>query len=121
MLALVYSCSLSVLFLLCVFRPLEWAFPAKSGQRLFRPAWFTDLCFLVGQYLLWAGVVLWILSRFADWLDPRIPSEFRSRVAAQPWWLQAIEVVALSDLFVYWGHRLQHRVGWLWRFHAIHH
>jgi sterol desaturase/sphingolipid hydroxylase (fatty acid hydroxylase superfamily) len=32
-----------------------------------------------------------------------------------------VEVVLLSDLVIYWGHRLQHRVGWLWRFHAVHH
>ena len=32
-----------------------------------------------------------------------------------------LEVVLFSDLCVYWGHRLQHRVGWLWRFHSIHH
>ena len=30
-------------------------------------------------------------------------------------------MVLLSDLFIYWGHRLQHRVGFLWRFHAVHH
>ncbi len=35
--------------------------------------------------------------------------------------MQAIEVVLLSDVTVYWTHRLQHRVDWLWRFHAIHH
>jgi sterol desaturase/sphingolipid hydroxylase (fatty acid hydroxylase superfamily) len=29
--------------------------------------------------------------------------------------------VFLSDLLIYWGHRLQHRVGILWRFHAVHH
>jgi sterol desaturase/sphingolipid hydroxylase (fatty acid hydroxylase superfamily) len=27
----------------------------------------------------------------------------------------------LLDLFAYWYHRLSHRVGWLWRFHAVHH
>jgi len=27
----------------------------------------------------------------------------------------------LSDLLVYWGHRLQHRVGFLWRIHSVHH
>ena len=27
----------------------------------------------------------------------------------------------LSDFCVYWGHRLQHRVDFLWRFHAVHH
>ena len=30
-------------------------------------------------------------------------------------------MVLLSDLLIYWGHRLQHRVGFLWRFHSIHH
>jgi len=28
-------------------------FPAKTGQRFFRPAWLTDLCFFLGQYLIW--------------------------------------------------------------------
>jgi sterol desaturase/sphingolipid hydroxylase (fatty acid hydroxylase superfamily) len=42
-------------------------------------------------------------------------------VAAQPWWLQVIEVILLSDVLIYWGHRLQHRVGFLWRFHSVHH
>jgi sterol desaturase/sphingolipid hydroxylase (fatty acid hydroxylase superfamily) len=50
-----------------------------------------------------------------------MPGHFRGTVAAQSWWLQAVEVVILSDLVIYWGHRLQHRVGFLWRFHSIHH
>jgi sterol desaturase/sphingolipid hydroxylase (fatty acid hydroxylase superfamily) len=118
---LVFSVGLSFCFLVLVFRPLEAAFPAKLGQRFFRPAWFTDLCFFLGQYLLWSGLVLWVLSLFHHWLDGIVPSIFRQAVALQPWWLQAAEVVLLSDLFVYWGHRLQHRVGFLWRFHAVHH
>ena len=24
----------------------------EAGQQFFRPAWFTDLCFFLGQYLL---------------------------------------------------------------------
>jgi sterol desaturase/sphingolipid hydroxylase (fatty acid hydroxylase superfamily) len=104
-----------------MFRPLEWAFPAKAGQKFFRPAWWTDLWFFLGQYLLWGGLVLFVLLQFRQWLSWELPYGFRSRVAAQPWWLQMIEVIVLSDLFVYWGHRLQHRVGFLWRFHCIHH
>jgi sterol desaturase/sphingolipid hydroxylase (fatty acid hydroxylase superfamily) len=119
--ALVFSAGLSFLFLVLVFRPLEIAFPAKPGQRFFRPAWFTDLCFFLGQYLLWSGLVLWVLSRFSGWLDGFVPYGFRRAVASQPWWLQVVEVLLLSDLLVYWGHRLQHRVGFLWRFHAVHH
>jgi len=119
--ALALSAGLSFLFLVLVFRPLELAFPAKRGQRFFRPGWVLDLCFFLGQYLLWSGLVLVVLTYFRRWLDASVPSQFRHDVAAQPLWLQAIEVVLLSDLLIYWGHRLQHRVGFLWRFHSVHH
>jgi sterol desaturase/sphingolipid hydroxylase (fatty acid hydroxylase superfamily) len=108
-------------FLVLVFRPLEVVYPARPGQRFFRPAWGTDLCFFLGQYLLWSGLVLGALLQFKDWVDGIVPQSFRHAVASQPWWLQAVEVVVLSDFFIYWGHRLQHRVGILWRFHAVHH
>jgi len=119
--ALVQSAAVSFVFLLLVFRPLEMVFPAKRGQRFFRPAWFTDLWFFLGQYLLWSALVALVLAQFNDWLNTVMPFSFRRSVAAQPWWLQAIEVVVLSDFLIYWGHRLQHRVGFLWRFHAVHH
>jgi sterol desaturase/sphingolipid hydroxylase (fatty acid hydroxylase superfamily) len=111
----------SLLFLVVVFRPLEWAFPARRGQRFFRPAFTTDLFFLLGQYLLWNGLVLGLLASFGGTLRSIVPVEFRGAVWSQPAWLQAVEVVLLSDFFVYWGHRLQHRVPFLWRFHSIHH
>lgn len=117
----VVSTGFSLLFLFAIFRPLEMAFPAKPGQRVFRPHWFTDLLFLLGQYLVFSGIVFWILSHFADWLDTAMPLGFRHAVAAQPFWLQAVEVIFLSDFCVYWGHRLQHATPFLWRFHSIHH
>lgn len=119
--AIAFSTGLSLLFLFVVFRPLELAYPAKPGQKLFRREWFVDLCFFLGQYFLWTGAVIWLLTRFGGWLDGIVSARFRAGVAGQPWWLQAIEVVLLSDLFVYWGHRLQHRIPILWRFHCIHH
>lgn len=120
-LALGISTLLSLVFLILVFRPLEWVLPARPGQRFFRSAWFTDLCFFLGQYLLWGGLVLGVLALLSRWLDGIVPHSFRATVAAQSWWLQMIEVIVLSDLFIYWGHRLQHRVGFLWRFHSVHH
>lgn len=119
--ALILSTGASFLVLCLIFRPLEWAFPARAEQHFLRPAWFTDLCFFLGQYLLFNGLVLWFLTSFAHGLRLVVPADFRTAVAAQPWWLQALEVVLLSDFCVYWGHRLQHRVGFLWRFHSIHH
>src|SRR5690242_18400889 len=118
---LLLATALSFLFLTVVFRPIEWAFPAKPNQKFLRPHFFTDVCFFCGQYLLWNGLVFWLLSKFSVQLFYIVPQHFRTAVAAQPWLLQAFEVILLSDFFIYWGHRIQHRVGFLWRFHAIHH
>jgi sterol desaturase/sphingolipid hydroxylase (fatty acid hydroxylase superfamily) len=118
---LFWSAGLSLVFLAVLFWPMERLFPAVKGQGMFRPHWGTDLAFFLGQYLLWGGCVLAILQALRHWLDGVVPAGFRAAVGAQPWWLQAIEVLLLSDLLIYWGHRLQHRIGFLWRFHSIHH
>lgn len=118
---LLLATGLSVLFLVALFCPLELVFPAKKNQKFFRPNWLTDLFFLLGQYLLWNGAVFWCLSHFRFILLEIVPHEFTSKVASQPFWLQVLEVVILSDFFVYWGHRFQHRAGLLWRFHSVHH
>jgi sterol desaturase/sphingolipid hydroxylase (fatty acid hydroxylase superfamily) len=118
---LLLDTGLRLLFLVAVFRPLELAFPAKPGQRFFRPDWLTDLFFFLGQYLLWNALVFWCLARFQTTLHGVVPAGFRSAVAGQPFWLQVVEVVFLSDFCVYWGHRLQHRSSFLWRFHSVHH
>src|SRR4051794_1416990 len=103
LLQIVMSTGASFLFLTLVFRPIEMAFPARRGQRFFRPAFFTDLCFFLGQYLLWTGGVTWVLLHAGRWIGGILPAGFRPGVAAQPVWLQAIEVVVLSDFLVYWG------------------
>jgi sterol desaturase/sphingolipid hydroxylase (fatty acid hydroxylase superfamily) len=113
--------ALSLLFLALVFIPMEKVFPAKKDQKLFRPHWFTDLCYFLGQYLLWGFFVVWALSYFSFWLDDVVPQSFRTKVSSQPVWLQSVEVLLLSDFIIYWGHRLQHNVGFLWRFHKVHH
>jgi sterol desaturase/sphingolipid hydroxylase (fatty acid hydroxylase superfamily) len=118
--SLVLATGVSFLFLLLIFVPMEKLFPAKK-QRFFRPEWFVDLCFFLGQYLVWGGLVFFVLDAFRNQLHVLVPADFRAAVAAQPWWLQVLEVVVLSDFIIYWGHRLQHRVGVLWRFHSIHH
>ncbi|MBL0928264.1 MAG: sterol desaturase family protein [Phycisphaerales bacterium] len=118
---LLYSAGLSFVFLIAVFWPLERAFPARPGQRFFRPEWFTDVLFFAGQYFLLGGLVLTGLLAVRGWVDGAVPEGFREAVAGLPWWLQALIVVLLSDFCVYWGHRAQHHFPFLWRFHAVHH
>ncbi|MEO0413808.1 MAG: sterol desaturase family protein [Verrucomicrobiota bacterium] len=120
-LLLLATTSLSFLFLFALFRPLEHCFPAKKNQPILRPRWWTDVFFFLGQYLLWTSLVFTAINWMGHHAQLIIPANFRSVVATQPLWLQIIEVVVLSDLLIYWGHRLQHRVPFLWRFHSIHH
>jgi sterol desaturase/sphingolipid hydroxylase (fatty acid hydroxylase superfamily) len=117
----ILNAGLSFLALFLIFRPLELAFPAKAGQRFFRPQWWTDLWFLLGQYLFFNGAVLWLLGHVEHWLAVAVPGELRAWVGGLNWWTQAALVILLGDVLIYWGHRLQHRVGFLWRFHSIHH
>ena len=116
----ILSSGATILILIAIFRPLEACFPAKK-QGFFRPEWLTDFAFLLGQYLFWTGLVFTGIAAFGTSLGKIIPGTFRASVAAQPIWLQMVELIVLSDLLIYWGHRLQHRVGFLWRFHAVHH
>ncbi len=120
-LSILAATGVSMIFLLVVFVPMEKVFPARHAQKIFRPNWLLDVCFFVGQYLLWSGVVLSVLSYFNTFLSGIIPQSFRISVQSLPFLLQAFIVLFFSDFLIYWGHRLQHRVGFLWRFHKVHH
>ncbi|EYF03499.1 sterol desaturase family protein [Chondromyces apiculatus] len=111
--------SLAVLAL--VFVPLERAFPARPGQRLRRPAIAVDLCFFLGQRLVFAALVTAALTTVAGALDLQALARLRASVDAWPLALQALAALVLGDLVVYWFHRACHRVDLLWRFHAVHH
>ena len=119
--AILEATAISLLFLILVFVPMEKVFPAKRNQKFFRPHWVLDFSFFLGQYILWSALVLWTLSYFGDYLTRIIPETFQTKIKAQPFILQAIEVLVLSDFLIYWGHRLQHNVDFLWRFHKVHH
>jgi len=111
----------SLVFLALVFIPMEKVFPAKPGQKVFRRYWLVDLCYFLGQYLLWGSLVLKVLTYFSNWLGSIIPQQVQMVLQGQPFWLQAFEVLVFSDFLIYWGHRLQHKVDFLWRFHKVHH
>ncbi len=58
----IFSAGAAFILLVLIFRPLERVFPAKPNQPFRRPHWLVDLCFFFGQYLLWNGLVLWVLT-----------------------------------------------------------
>jgi sterol desaturase/sphingolipid hydroxylase (fatty acid hydroxylase superfamily) len=114
------AAGLSFLVLSAIFLPLERLFAAHR-QRTFRREWGTDLCFFLGQHLLWTTPVVAALVLLHTKVDALPLGGVRSFVAAQPYWVQFLAIVALCDVGIYWAHRLSHRNAFLWRFHKVHH
>lgn len=112
---------LTLLVLSSVFIPLERLFPKNPQQKTLRAGWITDMkYFLVSHvgvqlisFLTIIPVQIYLL-RFVD-------SSFQHAVAAQPLWLQFIELLLAVDFTTYWVHRCLHETPWLWKFHAVHH
>jgi sterol desaturase/sphingolipid hydroxylase (fatty acid hydroxylase superfamily) len=111
---------LELLVLALVFVPIEGLWPLRP-QKVLREGWQTDLKhFFVShagvQLLSFAALIpAQLLFAWAVRLD------FQRAVAAQPLWLQFLEILVLVDLATYWVHRAFHQVPWMWSFHAIHH
>ncbi|MFN7133976.1 MAG: hypothetical protein ACK4N5_18005, partial [Myxococcales bacterium] len=89
----VVNAGLSLVLLAAVFWPLERLFAARPGQPWLRRGWATDLAFFFGQYLLWSAAALWVLSAFAERLEPALPAAPRAAFAALPFAAQALLVV----------------------------
>lgn len=109
---LLQSTAAGFVVLALMFGPLERAFPRRL-QPVVRPGLRLDLAYFFSQYLIWAGVSLWVLER--------IQAAAHASPSPLPFWLQAVLVFTLGDVAVYWFHRACHSVGFLWRFHAVHH
>lgn len=105
-----------------MFAPVERLFPRKADQRLFRVEWREDLF-----YYLVSSMMVQVLTFLAFAPSKAVVAHsggfdgFRAMVGGQPWIVQFIEIMVLTDLAQYWFHRAFHRVPFLWGFHAIHH
>jgi len=101
--------------------PFEKMF-RRHQQPIRRPGLRTDLTYaLVSPALNVIGIIAGIgmaILAFPLWLPALL---LRPLVMAQPGWLIAIEGILLLDVLIYWTHRLNHEIGFFWRFHSIHH
>jgi sterol desaturase/sphingolipid hydroxylase (fatty acid hydroxylase superfamily) len=104
-----------------ILTPLELLFPARTSQKIARCGLRTDLFyFFLNPILIATGGGL-LLTGISAMLGAIMPTQISSALQAQPWIVQLIEIIVISELSAYGLHRLGHRVGWMWRFHAVHH
>jgi sterol desaturase/sphingolipid hydroxylase (fatty acid hydroxylase superfamily) len=110
----------ALLIAAAVFVPFERLAGLHRTQPAFRRGWAMDaLTGLMNGVLIYAVLLAALggVNAAAAWSAPQL----RHWIAARPLIVQGALALALGDLGVYAIHRLQHRVPWLWRFHAVHH
>ncbi|ROQ19195.1 sterol desaturase family protein [Gallaecimonas pentaromativorans] len=112
---------LTLVVLALVFVPLERAFPKDPAQNILRKGWITDL-----KYFMFSHMGVQLISFFTVipvqvFLHQVTTWEFQLWIAAQPIWLQFIEILLVVDFGTYWIHRTMHEIPALWKIHAVHH
>lgn len=104
-----------------VFVAIEKMIPLRKDQPVFRPEWQTDLIHFFFNHLV-VGVTLLITNRVVHstlaWAQSETVQGF---VSGLPFVLQVFLVILVADMVQYWAHRAYHEVGFLWRFHSVHH
>ena len=113
--------ALSFLFSMLIFIPIEKAFALRQEQKILRPQWRLDLTYFMVSHLLIQFVFLWANAFTQSLFSWAATEPLHSAVQSLPVWLQFGLAVILADLFQYATHRLYHRIGFLWKFHSIHH
>jgi lathosterol oxidase len=104
-----------------VFVPLERLFAHRPEQSTFRPGWRTDLAYFFLSALLVQVTTLLTMKPAMVLFEWAAHPGMQARVRSQPFALQFLGILALTDLAQYWIHRAFHAAPALWRFHQIHH
>ncbi len=110
-----------LLLVVLIFVPLERVFALRPGQKILRPDWALDLAHLLASGLLIKLGLTLTLAGLILGTEQLVPAGWRAAVAAQPFWLQLVEILVLADLGFYFAHRAFHAIPFLWRIHAVHH
>jgi sterol desaturase/sphingolipid hydroxylase (fatty acid hydroxylase superfamily) len=109
--------AIGIALLFLVFVPLEKVFALRT-QRVFRSGLLTDLTHILvnGAVTAVAVVALVVVAAIPVFWIRRVDLQ-----GALPTEVAVGLAVALVAVANYWGHRLTHRVPFLWRFHSVHH
>jgi sterol desaturase/sphingolipid hydroxylase (fatty acid hydroxylase superfamily) len=108
------------LLALLIFVPIERSFAARP-QKIFRRGLLTDIAFqFLNVWLIMVGVIV-IVAMAIVVNQSVLPSPVKQAIDGLPYLVQAVLVILIGDLGVYWTHRILHAVPAMWHIHAVHH
>ncbi len=97
--------------------PFDSFFVGEPGERLRHGVKNVALGVLNALLTGLVFVALWWTT--AEWASARHFGLLNWTPA--PWWARLAAAFLLFDAWMYWWHRLNHRIPFLWRFHRTHH
>ena len=111
----------------CLFGLLQHLTPLDPDQKHVRPDSRVDLIYWLGAPIFYASLgssltILGFLVMFGGNVEAAVAwaNTGSNLIRDWPLWAQALGVLVVTDICMYWTHRLFH-TGRLWRYHAIHH
>ncbi|MGB0065729.1 MAG: sterol desaturase family protein [Terracidiphilus sp.] len=116
----VASLSARFILLAIIFIPLERIFSERK-QKLFRRGWTTDIGYYILNSLLPQALLVVPMAWLAWTMHTFVPHRLLDFTGSLPLWARAIAALAVGEVGYYWGHRWEHEIPFLWRFHSIHH
>jgi sterol desaturase/sphingolipid hydroxylase (fatty acid hydroxylase superfamily) len=111
----------------CLFGFLQHLMPIDRHQQQLRADSRIDLIYWLGAPLVYGSVgggltIAGLLLIFGGNIDAAVAwaTHGADWINALPFWAQVLGVLVVTDISMYWTHRLFH-TGRLWKYHAIHH
>ncbi len=109
-----------LVILAIIFIPLERIFSVRK-QPILRRQFGADLLYYFVNGSLTAIVLGMVLGLVATLIAHIIPYRVAAFGASLPLWMRIAATFVIAEIGFYWGHRWQHEIPFLWRFHAVHH
>ncbi|MEO0575663.1 MAG: sterol desaturase family protein [Pseudomonadota bacterium] len=106
--------------LLIIFAVVEYALPKRRGNARRTQRWPVNIGLVLIDTLI-IRVLAPGLAVAAAVLAQREGWGVFGRWDGLPTWLIIMICIVLMDAFIYWQHRLMHKVPVLWRLHRVHH
>lgn len=112
--------SVWLILLTIIFVPLERLFGQAPAQRSHLEL-LNNLAYYFIASLLPALLLSVPMALVAVVAHQLVPATIPATLGALPLALKLLLAFLISEIGVYWGHRLSHQIPFLWRFHALHH